>query len=261
VPDPALEDRVGAPGSTQLRLSWRRLAAESLAIVASILLAFTIDASWQAKVKNQQVRAELTALLGEIRTNQRLVDERLQYHAAIRDATIALLSVASDGAPVVSPDSVDHLLADATWWGGADALEMAVLDAFVVDGTLADVEDSDLLRALTRWRRSVQRLALGGNQDYQAYAEVWMPFLRSHAYLPQISNALTHVPGNDEPIDSYASVPTTTSVFDHTPLLGRVEFQNILVQKKWAQEDFVREYNGLKGQLVELGQLLEASVR
>jgi hypothetical protein len=244
-----------------LRISWRRLAAESIAIVASILLAFAIDAWWQARSERNQIRAELAAFLGELRTNQRIVDDRLAYHIGIRDATAALLSLAGAAGSTVSTDSLDHLFADASWWGGADAIEMAVLDALVVGGTLADVDDSELVRALTKWRQGVERLQLAGLQDYQASVEVWMPFMRRNAYLPQISNATRRRPGSAEPIHDYAVIPAAAEVFDHSRLLRSIEFQNVLVQKKWAQEDFVREYASLTRQLEALAPLVEAAVR
>jgi hypothetical protein len=51
------------------KISWKRLAAESTAIVASILLAFAIDAWWDERQERKLEAEYLTAIIGEIDRN------------------------------------------------------------------------------------------------------------------------------------------------------------------------------------------------
>ena len=46
-------------------ISWPRIIAEGVAIVASILIAFSIDAWWTERQAREQERNVLTNLLGE----------------------------------------------------------------------------------------------------------------------------------------------------------------------------------------------------
>lgn len=54
---------------------WRRILAESVAIVASILLAFAIDAAWDTYQQEQELREILVGLREEAQANQHLLTE------------------------------------------------------------------------------------------------------------------------------------------------------------------------------------------
>ena len=98
-------------------------------IVGSILLAFGIDAWWARKQQAAEEERVLTTLAAEFRTNSALLDARVQWQAGVQAAVEAILLAASERPRSLSADSLDHLMADISWWGGPEELEMSAVDA------------------------------------------------------------------------------------------------------------------------------------
>ena len=53
---------VGTDGQLTQGIAWKRIAAEGVAIVVSILLAFAIDAAWDASRERAEERQALSGL-------------------------------------------------------------------------------------------------------------------------------------------------------------------------------------------------------
>ena len=81
-----------------------------------------------------------------------------------------------------------------------------------------------------------------------------MPFLRERADLPQSSNAITHLPGSDEP--NYGVQVPVAQPSDHRPLLNDPEFRNILLQKRWIVDDVLYQYSELEPMVESLIDLV-----
>jgi hypothetical protein len=64
--------------TTESRIPFRRLATESLVIVASILLAFAIDAWWEERREREAQLERLSRVAAEIHINQQLVSEKIE---------------------------------------------------------------------------------------------------------------------------------------------------------------------------------------
>ena len=65
------------PTTASTRIPWTRILAEGAVIVVSILLAFAIDAAWDATRDRAAQRATLTDLRGELTESLRLATEAL----------------------------------------------------------------------------------------------------------------------------------------------------------------------------------------
>ena len=73
------------------KIPWKRISVEAAAIVASILLAFAIDAWWSARqlaVQEQEIIAQLRA---ELEFNERMLDEHRRLQLNIIAAATRLL--------------------------------------------------------------------------------------------------------------------------------------------------------------------------
>ena len=69
--------------SNEPRKQWTlRIAAESAAIVASILLAFAIDALWADRQDRQEEQKSLLALRSELQSNLAAIEKQLAYRPA-----------------------------------------------------------------------------------------------------------------------------------------------------------------------------------
>ncbi len=61
-------------------IPWKRISVEAAAIVASILLAFAIDAWWDERQERREESEILAGLLEEFRLNKTLLEDRLAGH-------------------------------------------------------------------------------------------------------------------------------------------------------------------------------------
>jgi hypothetical protein len=230
-----------------------RLALEVLVIIFSILVAFAVDAWWDQRQEDREEVLVLRSVLDEARANQLRLDDRRLWQHEVLSAIDALLEVASAPTATATPDSIDHLLADASFWGSS-AWETAAVDAVVAGGGLARVSDPMLRQALTGWQRQLELVTQNEREDFDTFFGVWMPFLREHANLPQINNATINRPGSDEPYE-FGGVPEFRPM-DHTLLLQSQEFRNVIMQWKWSHESILSRYDSTEPVLDHLVQML-----
>ncbi len=83
----------------QSDISWNRILVEGVAIVASILIAFAIDAWWDLRGQEEEAQAYLTALETELRANRQIIDRDLELlRSWIAESQNFLEEVVSPGA-------------------------------------------------------------------------------------------------------------------------------------------------------------------
>jgi hypothetical protein len=133
-------------------IKWTRFVLEGLVIVASILLAFGIDAWWDGRSEAAR-RAELVdALIADFEVTRERLSESLatgeDYIARSREV-LRLTSEAS----VVPKDSIQFLLG-----GFLNKIDfepaLSTYEAAVGSGDLAFLESEDFLRAAAEFRRA-----------------------------------------------------------------------------------------------------------
>lgn len=113
---------------------WKQILVEGVVILSSILLAFSIDAWWDARVEQQRERQQLVSMLAEFRADLTDLDEVLtsiQGHAKNVETLIALLKAAGDE-PVMVPGP---LLGSAITWRTSN-VSTSTLDALMASGDL-----------------------------------------------------------------------------------------------------------------------------
>lgn len=131
---------------------WRRLLAESIAVVLSILLAFAIDAWWDARQQAARHEDLLHDLLSEFEASRPSLELRLQLARRMAAGTgqfIQILQVGESTDVVSVPDAV--IL--ATLGGPTYEPAMNTLDAAVVSGEIERIRNDELRAELATWRR------------------------------------------------------------------------------------------------------------
>ncbi len=239
------------------RRNWKRHAVEIVVIVSSILLAFGIQAWWDENQERGEEQRILTALLEESRVNGEWLGRMIPYHQAQVAAVTVLLNEAADEVPRISADSVDHLLINLTQWYFPQ-YERGAVDAALLGGKLELIEDDGLRSLLSGWPVQLEKAALRVADEKRVYADVWTPFLRKNASMPQISNAQTDLPSGID--DSYSTLTAVRETIDHTELLRVQEFVNILLERKWVHEDAVNDYSDIQLELDALVRALESEI-
>ena len=135
-------------------IPWTRLAVEATAIVASILLAFAIDAWWADRETEQSQSAQLRALRDEFSVNLKSLDIIVQTHdysARRLESLIAQIRDANDMTQVTVPDAV---LVPLVAWRTSD-ISTGTLDGLLSSGKLAEIDNSDIRQSLAAWPSEV----------------------------------------------------------------------------------------------------------
>ncbi|MDX1428721.1 MAG: hypothetical protein R3282_00475, partial [Rhodothermales bacterium] len=96
--------------------------------MASILLAFGIDAGWDMRQAAHQDRQLLQALVSEIEGNQEELRLRSSQGASARRAHAKLIDLIGPQPEIVSVDSLSELLRSSMAFGVVE-IESAALDA------------------------------------------------------------------------------------------------------------------------------------
>ncbi len=140
------------------RTDWRRVVTEGAVIVASILLAFAIDAAWDNRREREVEAAMLLGLSSDFDAVMVELDRVSARHSRSRSAAQRLMAMGLNGP--VSPDSafaVDSLLATTVVGATFDA-PSGTLDALVGSGSLELLRNTELVSALTAWASEVEDL-------------------------------------------------------------------------------------------------------
>lgn len=134
------------------RIQWRRLLAESVAVVLSILLAFAIDAWWDARQESGRERDLLAGLRTDFESSRPGLEGRLILARRMAAGTVELLDrieARESSREVLVPDSL--ILAVL----GGPTYEPATntLDAALASGEIELLESAELRTELANWRR------------------------------------------------------------------------------------------------------------
>lgn len=146
-----------------------RYAGEFVVIVASILVAFGLDAWWESRLQADETAAQLATLHDEFTTNRQdlaVLRERLE---ALRTAVVSLLPRISPGAKLLPLDELNAMM-DMSFRLGAIELRTGSVQALLASGRLAMIPDTHLQALLAAWPAQTAELAwqtrlLEGNRE------------------------------------------------------------------------------------------------
>jgi hypothetical protein len=156
-------------------LQWKRIAAEATAIVASILLAFWIDAWWDDRQNLAEEREILVGLDAEF------VDlkERLDFWAGMnRDGIQLIEQFLSPSMPEMDAESVEL----SFWYSSlSNVLDMGgALDALLASGRLERISDRTIRVRLAKWPDWLEDIHTNDLSARQYASGTIVPFLAKH---------------------------------------------------------------------------------
>ena len=137
--------------------SWKRIGVEVAAIVASILLAFAIDAWWDEQVDQNRSKGQLRSLaveFGEVESHLKFYETQL---LSLRKAVSELLSHVGPETQVQPADSL-YALIDLSFRASKMELPTASLQTLLASGELSAVSDHKLNALLASWPAQVSNL-------------------------------------------------------------------------------------------------------
>lgn len=139
------------------KIPWKRLYVEAAAIVASILLAFSIDAWWGERVDHSRSVAQLKTVeaeFGEVELQLQRYEARL---LGLRQAVSDLLPHIGPDSQLQSMDSLNTLI-DLSFRASKMVLPTGSLQALLASGELSAVSGVELKALLAAWPAQVSRL-------------------------------------------------------------------------------------------------------
>jgi len=137
---------------TQVRtFSWRRVAVESMAVVLSILLAFAIDAWWDATKERERESQLLQGLLADFERTRADLEHRVGAASRMHRNTVVLRDLIAVGAGRPSLAVPDSTILSAIG-GPTYQPAMTTLDAALVSGELELVRNVEIRQGIAQWR-------------------------------------------------------------------------------------------------------------
>ena len=209
---------------------WAQISVEGLAIVTSILLAFSIDAWWDERQRHETEQAVLQTLLDDLRVKQVLLSDMNLFNKAIVESAETLLRVAAGAEQEPNEDRIDRLIADI-WWVSNEALwDSAPLNLVASSGGLSLVSNSRLVQELAALQVAIGRVRYHYRNDGEFHNNVVTPFMIANANMAQISASMLHRPGQPQVKSEFPDLGFANN-YRHSELLANVAFQNLLVAK------------------------------
>ena len=206
------------------------LVLQAVATVASILLAFGIDAWWDQRNADAEKNVVLESVKAEMLSDLNWVKDECAYRKASIDSVEILLKAAAAGRYEDTERTLDRRLADMTWYNGLAAVAWL----------------SDL-----------------GRRDQKTMLEVLTPFLSRNANLLQISNeSYRHGMPPDGLLAEPARVIPLSETSDHASLVNNREFAGVLLQKLWIDTDVQRSLcGGMDRAIDEIVRRIDQEIR
>jgi hypothetical protein len=209
-----------------------RLLRDALVVVASILVAFALDAWWSQRAEERTETMHLRALRSDFEQNVARLEELIQSEVRIADASRRLLRVATSPTARSPEDSVRNLLGQV-FNSARFAPVMGAYEAVVSSGGLAQLRDDSLRLALADFASLLE-----GRYPERFSDEVYFDFVRSYTGQLGFTDAVIASDSND-------AERATVLGESRSQLLRDPKFREHLALRYLAERDVAGAYRGL----------------
>ncbi len=216
------------------QIPWKRILAESTAIVASILLAFAIDAWWEEAQDIKRAHSHLVALHEEFSANLELLHEIVSRNKEMQAAANFLLEIITERRERPSNEELV-----ASTWLAFDAARFEPLATayqnLISTGDIALIRDEQLKFDIASFMTATE---LYRRQDatFEQWNRIIQPFINTEMvpldWAPKKFRAENGMP---DPVDGT----------DWDRVLKSRQFEGILVNRVIASQDNVGRLNGI----------------
>jgi len=212
--------------------TWKRLSLEAAAIVASILLAFWIDAGWDRREDAAREQIVLETLLSDMQEFRAARDVRDGYLDAIMESGRSLLDIGRGLKPDATDREIDYLLNDMTYTSNVVNKGLPILELLFEGGGLMTIGSDELRACLADFRYSLGIEMSYGNRELVFVDNVFYTFMDSNSLLAQIWGADDGQPGNPNSTEfPLGREAIHHSEISHRELVENRQFQNLLIRK------------------------------
>lgn len=214
------------------KIPWKRLGAETAAIVISILLAFAIDAWWDDRENHEAEQLLLKRLKAdfiELRADILFVE---QEHREASSACLTLLNIPL-GAAVPETPETDHLVAIVFLTARTFNPGSGAVAAFLGGAGARLVQNQHLADRLLAWPGMLEELQEEEISLQKGVVERWVPFLASRVSLGPYLATYPKLFADFLPGPVAAPNPRTPLIVDQefvNQVLDRFKFQQIALR-------------------------------
>jgi hypothetical protein len=163
------------------KIPWKRLAVEAAAIVASILLAFAIDAWWEDRQIRIDERQVLLGLGSEFVTNHEVLSRDLASHLkdlqSLEDILLLIEGGQSEDAMSIAMAALDEMQAPKT-----TDLGNGTLDALLSSGRVEILTSRKLRTHLTAWEGVIGEVLDDQRNNAKMTFEIYVPYFVNENY-------------------------------------------------------------------------------
>jgi hypothetical protein len=228
---------------------WRRLFVEGAAVVASILLAFAIDAAWGERDQREQARERVAAVEAELTVFiTQLEAEVVSLRRVEEAAQFALGSIAAGSASTTLPDTV---LAALLFIPGIDPPLTAARTA-LEEGALVSLGRATMADSLSGWPEWVASQRANERETFRFVVEELTPHLREAAELSGV------FPIGRPWLDGSLPEGWTSSVVQ---VSGSLELRNLLAERLFNATLSREDYEALRARATRLRDMLSEGSR
>ena len=229
-------------------IPWKRIGVEAAAIVASILLAFAIDAWWDERVDLSRSKDQMRSLAIEFGEAELHLKNYETLLLNLRQAVSDLLSHIGPDSQAQTSDSL-YALMDLSFRASKMELPTASLQALLASGELSAVSDDKLNALLASWPAQASNLR---NQSglLEENREEIIRYL--HDKVPTLSIAYKTNQMNHYPDSSFVGDPEN--------IQRDMKVEGLFGNRGMLIEDTLKIVTELQDHLVDTVTLIEAQL-
>ncbi len=139
------------------KIPWKRISVEAAAIVASILLAFSIDAWWDERQERARLVDTLVSLEGALSANLRAIVENIEGATANKEIVQAFIQMTPEEAGQI-PVAERFRTLVALFRPGTINLNSSYIVDILNSRSLESLTDAALRDAMAQWRANLDDL-------------------------------------------------------------------------------------------------------
>lgn len=214
------------------RIPWKRILIEAVAIIASILIAFALDAGWDARSERAQEKALLLALAEDFGAASDNFDATKAGHLLELQASEELIGYGESGEiPFEDRARIDTLVSRQFSRRMFDP-PMGTVQSILGSGRIDLISNPELVTELTRWSTAVAELQRGEKDSRRHFYDRVFPYLSERLDVEDLDKgfpAFVDFPWQQEPTGAYR-------------LLSDREFSNLIYLRWVLLKNIVTEF-------------------
>lgn len=218
-------------------IPWKRISAEGVAIVLSILLAFSIDAWWDRQVEKNSLVEYLSSFEEELIASREDIERTLSLSVGVLETTDNIFQLLSNDGMENPPASLARTLG-SVYKIHSPVLATGAYEDMVSSGNMRLISDRNLSVSINQYIQIVSSVRSVNQVLWDTYYDLQVPFLMRHFVISDFGWESV------EEINDAAGLLSTTPKSPYSikvDALNTQEYWNLLYSWKEAYSDQIRQ--------------------